>query len=103
MLKWFYEVTVTTIPRKHSAVWLHFDDDGQEEPSKTTCQICGEAIQHSGNMSNMFKHLKKKHPVESVAIEDKRKEKVTASTSISTSRQSTLYESFTKAGKYPGM
>ena len=77
------------MPRKRSAVWLHFDDDGQEDPSKATCQICGEAIQHSGNTSNMFKHLKKKHPVESAAIEDKRKEEATASTS--TSRQPTLY------------
>ena len=64
------------MPRKRSVVWLHFEVDGQEAPSKATCQICGEAIQHSGNTSNMFKHLKKKHPVESAAIEDRERRKL---------------------------
>ncbi|KAK4328281.1 hypothetical protein Pmani_001306 [Petrolisthes manimaculis] len=66
--------------RKRSTVWLYFDHIDQN-PSKVKCQACGETVQHSGNTSNMLKHLKKKHPVESAEIEAKRKEDATASTS----------------------
>lgn len=83
-------------------MWLYFDFLDQDS-AKVKCKICAETVQHSGNISNMLKHLKKKHPVESAEIEAKRKSEATASTSTSTSRQLTLHDSFTKAGKYPGM
>lgn len=91
--------------RKRSTVWLYFDHIHQN-PSKVKCQVCGETVQHSGNTSNMLKHLKKKHPVESAETEAKRKEDATASTSAcrpTTSRQTTLHDCFSKAGRYPGM
>lgn len=58
--------------RKRSAVWTYFDD-GDETSEKVLCQICGERIVHSGNTSNMIKHLKIKHPEEYNSVEVKRK------------------------------
>ncbi|XP_076065617.1 uncharacterized protein LOC143039446 isoform X2 [Oratosquilla oratoria] len=84
--------------RKRSAVWTYFDN-AKETSDKVLCQICGERIMHSGNTSNMLKHLKIKHPEEYKSIEIKPKKQAPGTSK--TSRLSVL-EGFRKSGKYPG-
>ena len=45
--------------RKRSAAWTYFDEVVYR--TDPVCNICGETIKTSGNMSNMLKHLKSKH------------------------------------------
>ena len=92
--------------RKRSEVWAYYEEH-TEIPSKVVCQICSEKLNHSGNTSNMLKHLKTKHPNEFADVEGKRKKGKVPSTSnpstTSTSRQPSVMESFSRSGvKYPG-
>jgi len=43
--------------RKRSAVWTYFEVNEET----TMCSLCKEAVQTSGNTSNLLKHLKSKH------------------------------------------
>ncbi|XP_076062914.1 uncharacterized protein LOC143038000 [Oratosquilla oratoria] len=83
--------------RKRSAVWTFFDD-GIGTSEKVVCQICGEKIVHSGNTSNMIRHLKIKHPGEYRSGEVKRKKEAPGTSKTS---QPLDLENFRHSRKYP--
>uniref|UniRef100_A0A0B6ZS58 BED-type domain-containing protein n=1 Tax=Arion vulgaris TaxID=1028688 RepID=A0A0B6ZS58_9EUPU len=47
--------------RPRSVVWYYFDKI-HNEPQRARCKICGATCHHANNTSNLFKHLRVKHP-----------------------------------------
>lgn len=47
--------------RPRSVVWYYFDKI-INEPQRARCKICGATCHHANNTSNLFKHLRVKHP-----------------------------------------
>ncbi|CAL1542713.1 unnamed protein product [Lymnaea stagnalis] len=47
--------------RPRSVVWYYFDKI-LHEPQRARCKICGATCHHANNTSNLFKHLRVKHP-----------------------------------------
>lgn len=65
--------------RKHSSVWSHFDEDGEQ---KAKCKHCKSSISTSGGSTgNLSRHLKLKHPLIIHTVE--RQQTVDESTVIS--------------------
>lgn len=47
--------------RPRSVVWYYFDKV-LNEPQRAKCKICNALCHHANNTSNLFKHLRVKHP-----------------------------------------
>ncbi|XP_013066826.2 E3 SUMO-protein ligase ZBED1-like [Biomphalaria glabrata] len=47
--------------RPRSVVWYYFDKI-LNEPQRARCKMCGATCHHANNTSNLFKHLRVKHP-----------------------------------------
>ncbi|XP_005103836.1 zinc finger BED domain-containing protein 1 isoform X2 [Aplysia californica] len=47
--------------RPRSVVWYYFDKI-PNEPQRAKCKLCGATCHHANNTSNLFKHLRVKHP-----------------------------------------
>ncbi|XP_064083142.1 E3 SUMO-protein ligase ZBED1-like [Macrobrachium nipponense] len=91
--------------RKRSEVWLYFEEH-EYISAKVVCQICSDTVIHSGNTSNMLKHLKTKHESEYSELENKKKKELEQSETPTTSKtkQMSLLDSFSRigaGGKYP--
>ncbi|XP_065368779.1 E3 SUMO-protein ligase ZBED1-like [Calliphora vicina] len=62
--------------RKHSAIWLHFSEDGNK---RAKCNYCKTSLSTSGGShGNLSRHMKSKHPLTQLNLERQ------ASTPIST-------------------
>ncbi|XP_066956779.1 uncharacterized protein [Macrobrachium rosenbergii] len=91
--------------KNRSEVWLYFEEH-EYISAKVVCQICSDTVIHSGNTSNMLKHLKTKHESEYSELENKKKKELEQSETPTTSKtkQMLLLDSFSRigaGGKYP--
>lgn len=89
--------------RLRSACWDHF----KKENENAICLVgqCTARIKHSGNTSNLLKHLKICHPEEYQkcipAQESRNKKSKSADSVASTSKQITISETMSLSRKYP--
>lgn len=58
--------------RQRSAVWHYFIKS--ENAGTSQCTVCSEIVKHANNTSNLFKHLKVKHPEQYQQAEKQREE-----------------------------
>lgn len=57
----------TGTKRKHSSIWLHFDE---EDEQRAKCKYCKVSLSIAGaSNSNLSRHLKMKHPVTPMILE----------------------------------
>jgi len=84
-------------------VWGYFEKDDDPDSTKATCILCGEALRHSNNTSNLFKHLKCKHAKEYEVCEKEKKEleEVECRKKRPVSRQLSLESSVARTSAYP--
>ncbi|GFO45855.1 Zinc finger bed domain-containing protein 1 [Plakobranchus ocellatus] len=57
--------------RPRSVVWYYFDKI-PDEPYRARCKLCGSTCHHANNTSNLFKHLRVKHPSSYKEAEEQR-------------------------------
>ena len=86
--------------RPRSACWDHFKKEGES----TACLIgqCKAKVKHSGNTSNLLKHLHSCHLEEyKKCIAEKQQTRKKTKTSEDTSKQITLLDTMSLSQKYP--
>ncbi|GFR68259.1 zinc finger BED domain-containing protein 4 [Elysia marginata] len=59
--------------RPRSVVWYYFDKL-PDDPFKARCRLCNMICQHGSNTSNMFCHLRSRHPASYEEAEDQREQ-----------------------------
>ena len=59
--------------RPRSVVWNYFDKLAAD-PFKARCRLCNAICQHGSNTSNLFCHLRSKHPVHYEEAEQQREQ-----------------------------
>ena len=59
--------------RPRSVVWYYFDKL-PNDPFKAKCRLCNMICQHGSNTSNMFCHLRSKHPASYEEAEEQREQ-----------------------------
>ena len=85
-----------------SCAWEHFGlkttEDGKPvEDGSAVCRYCKRTvIAHNGNTSNLFSHLRTRHPVKYVVAVKAKKKADKFSEVSSSSTQSSIDESFTR-------
>ena len=92
--------TSASAKRPRSAMWDHFlIDDSQ--PEMAVCSHCQHKVKHSQNTSDMFKHLKIKHPDIYKEVDQERTE-LEQRKKACTHKQLSLESSLLKGTPYPG-
>ncbi|XP_070404472.1 E3 SUMO-protein ligase ZBED1-like [Nothobranchius furzeri] len=83
--------------------WFGFSPDDKEQRN-VICKVCKESVKASdGNTTNLFNHLKRRHPKqynESQLAAKAKKPAATAAAASASSRQQTLTETLTKLTPY---
>ncbi|GFS02146.1 family with sequence similarity 60, member A,-like [Elysia marginata] len=59
--------------RPRSVVWYYFDKIAND-PFKAKCKLCHNICQHGTNTSNLFYHLKHRHPASYEEAEEQREQ-----------------------------
>ena len=102
-----HRATLIAKPKTKSAVWNFFrvESDSEGRPSNTNkpiCCKCNEPVAASyGNTSNLFNHLRRKHPLVYARIHDKKKSKNRGyKGSSSKDIQQTIEQTFSLSQKY---
>ena len=95
-------------PKTKSAVWNFFrvESDSEGRPSNTDKPICCKCLERVaasyGNTSNIFNHLRRKHPLVYTRVRDKKKSKKKSSKGSSSKEtsQQTIEHAFSLVQKY---
>ena len=101
------ELTLIVKPKTKSAVWSFFciESDSNGRPNNTNkpicCKCCEPVAASYGNTSNLFSHLRRKHPLLYAQIHNNKKCKNSSKASSSRgSDQQTIQHAFSLGQKY---
>ena len=98
--------TLIAKPKTKSAVWNFFciESDSDGRPSNTNKPICCKCLEpvaaSYGNTSNLFNHLRRKHPLVYARVHDRKSKRNSKGSSSKGINQQTIEHAFSLSQKY---